>query len=441
MNNQEINMSNKNAVDSEKYIIAVALTDNKTIPIIADKIKPDFFYDGFCARVWKIILKLYTSEDAVDQIMVSNVLKLNKDKEKYSDNPITALAKITTDYWVASATIDSHIKTVREYWHKRECIKAFHEHLTKANKGTDTSGDVRESFNQALSDIDRSLDLGNDLQIGVGIDETIAEWGNKRGPSTGLKMLDEITGGFIPGDYHIYGARASMGKTALMCNFIRSVALIESVPSLGFSLEMSRQRMQTRLIGAEAKVSPKRLFMNQNITPNEQMRVDKSKLRWQQAPFYLDDQSGTSIEQIRFRTRKHVQEHGVKVIFVDYLQLVSIERKNIQNREQEVARIAEGLKGIGKDMNVCVIAFSQLSRETDRRIGNRPRLTDLRESGAIEQAADIIGLVHRPEYYGTTFDEEHGDMRGKAYIYIDKQRNGETGEVECDWDDKIAQFS
>ena len=432
-------MNEKNAVDSERCIIAVSLSDNKMIPIIADKIKPDFFYDQFCARLWRIILKLYASEDAVDQIMVGNVLKLNKDKASYGT--VIDLAKITSDYWVAPASIDSHIKIVREYWHKRSCIKALHEHLSKANDGTETTGEVRESFNQALSDIDRSLDLGNDLQIGVGIDDTIAEWGNKRGPSTGIKMLDEITGGFIPGDYHIYGARASMGKTSLMCNFIRSVSLIESVPALGFSLEMSRQRMQTRLIGAEAKISPKRLFMKIGINKNEEMRIDKAKLRWQQSPFFLDDQSGLSIEQLRFRTRKHVQENGIKVVFVDYLQLVSIEAKNITNREQEVARIAEGLKAIGKDLNVCVVAFSQLSRETDRRIGNRPRLTDLRESGAIEQAADIIGLIHRPEYYGTTFDEEHGDMRGKAYIYIDKQRNGETGEVECEWNDKIAQFA
>ena len=331
----------KKAVESEKCIIAVALFDNNTIPLIADQLRPEFFYDGQCGKLWKIILKLYSSEDAVDQVMVANVLMHNK------LGGVADLARICTDFWTAPVTIESHVKTVREAWYRRSYINTLSEYLSKANDTTTVTSKLNDSFSQAMTDIGNALEVGNDLHIADGIDSTMAEWGDNRGPSTGLKMLDEITGGFIPGDYHIYAARASMGKTALMCNFIRSAALIEKIPSMGFSLEMSRQRMQTRLIGAEAKISPKRLFMKENIQPNEDMRIGKAKLRWMQSTFWLDDQSGISIEQIRYRTRRAIQEHGIKVIFVDYLQLCTVEGRT-DTREQEVARVAEGLKPSGK---------------------------------------------------------------------------------------------
>jgi len=297
-----------------------------------------------------------------------------------------------------------------------------------------------DKHSQIALELSASLDGDSNTHVAVGLDDTVNEWGTKRGASTGLIELDNIVGGFIPGDTHIYAGRASMGKTALAIGFVRNVVIIDKIPSLFFSLEMSRSRVQTRIIGAEARISPYKLFMGEELTLEESARVSSAIGRLKgDCPLFIDDQAGISIEQIRFRTRRYIQEHKIKVVFVDYLQLVTYEG-DAQTREQEVARVAEGLKGIGKDLDVCVVALSQLSRETDRRQGNRPRLSDLRESGAIEQAADIVGFIHRPEYYGTTYDEEHGDLEGKAFLYIDKHRNGEVGEVELEFMSNYAQF-
>ena len=433
----------KVATRSEETIIAIALADNSTIPIIATQVKPEFFYSRKCARFWRIIEKVYNSEDVVDQVMVGNVIMSAKKKAERND--VVELARIASDAWSPSVTVDTHIKTVRALWHKREYVYNLVAHLDRSKEGPEPVEKIRDSFDSRMNELSMALDIGSDTHIGSDLSTAAEKWGHHRGIPTGLMMLDEITCGFMGGDYHVYAARASMGKTFLMCHFIREVCIAEKQPALCFSLEMSRYRMQTRLIGYNANISPKRIFMWDEIQPNEDMRIKKSHSTLNKTPLFLDDQAGVSIEQIRYRTRRHIQEYGVKVVFVDYLQLCTTEADNVGTREQEVARVAEGMKAIAKDLDVCVVSLSQLSRETDRRQGHRPRLSDLRESGAIEQAADIIGFLHRPEYYGSEFiDDGEGGTRsvvGRAFVYVDKNRNGETGEVECGWDDQIAQFN
>ena len=433
-----LKMHEKEAVESEKCIIAVCLTDNKVIPIVSNLIRPEFFYESRHSIIWATLIKIYNREDAVDQVMLSEVMKAQKTLAKVGG--IIYLSDVTTRYWTAPSIIESHCKIVREYWYRRSYIRAVYEQLNDANSSTDTTSGLMDKHSQIALELSASLDGDSNTHVAVGLDDTVNEWGTKRGASTGLIELDNIVGGFIPGDTHIYAGRASMGKTALAIGFVRNVVIIDKIPSLFFSLEMSRSRVQTRIIGAEARISPYKLFMGEELTLEESARVSSAIGRLKgDCPLFIDDQAGISIEQIRFRTRRYIQEHKIKVVFVDYLQLVTYEG-DAQTREQEVARVAEGLKGIGKDLDVCVVALSQLSRETDRRQGNRPRLSDLRESGAIEQAADIVGFIHRPEYYGTTYDEEHGDLEGKAFLYIDKHRNGEVGEVELEFMSNYAQF-
>jgi replicative DNA helicase len=429
----------KKAVESEKCILAVCMSDNKTISLASNLIRKEFFYETKNGTVWAALLKIYNREGAVDQVMLTEVLRAQKTLE--SIGGVVYLADLTANYWTSPTTIESHCKIVREYWLRRSYIKSVFEQLHGANDSPETTSSLMDQHSQAMLDLSTKLGGDTNTHVGVGLDDTVAEWGTRVGASTGISELNSLVGGFIPGDTHIYAGRASMGKTALAVGFVRNTVFVDKAPALFFSLEMSKSRVQTRLIGAEARISPYKLFMAEELTLKQSARVQKViETMKGDCPLFIDDQAGISIEQIRFRTRRYIQEYGVKVVFIDYLQLVTYEGK-AQTREQEVARVAEGLKGIGKDLNVCVVALAQLSRETDRRVGNRPRLSDLRESGAIEQAADIVGFIHRPEYYGTTYDEEHGDLEGKAFLYIDKHRNGEIGEVELEFSSDYAQFT
>jgi len=267
------------------------------------------------------------------------------------------------------------------------------------------------------------------------------------GLSTGYFALDELTSGLQSGEMIIVAARPSMGKTALALNLAEQIAL-GGGPGGGraavafFSLEMSRQTVTQRLLCAHSGVDSHKLRRNQ-LTEHDYERLMRSSGALSEAPVFIDDTPGMTIMQLRARARRLAAQHGVRCIIIDYLQLLTAPGSGRESRQVEVSAISRGVKALARELNVPVICLSQLNRGAEQREGHRPRMSDLRESGSIEQDADVICLLHREEYYhlqNPEWIEENPEKRGLAELIVAKQRNGPTGSVELTWDSRVTRF-
>ena len=262
------------------------------------------------------------------------------------------------------------------------------------------------------------------------------------GLSSGFEGIDKMTSGWQNSDLVIIAARPAMGKTAFVLSMMKKMAIDMRQPIAMFSLEMSNAQLVRRLMGNVCEISGEKL-RNGQLKPNEWAQLDARVQTMNDAPVYLDDTSGLSIFELRTKARRLVREHDVKMIMIDYLQLMTASGANFNSRQEEVSIISRSLKGLAKELNIPIIALSQLNRGVESREGNegkRPQLSDLRESGAIEQDADIVCFIHRPEYYGITLDENNRDMRGMAEFIIAKHRNGATGIVKMKFRHEFARF-
>ena len=262
------------------------------------------------------------------------------------------------------------------------------------------------------------------------------------GLSSGFEGIDKMTSGWQNSDLVIIAARPAMGKTAFVLSMMKKMAIDMRQPIAMFSLEMSNAQLVRRLMGNVCEISGEKL-RNGQLKPNEWAQLDARVQTMNDAPVYLDDTSGLSIFELRTKARRLVREHDVKMIMIDYLQLMTASGANFNSRQEEVSIISRSLKGLAKELDIPIVALSQLNRGVENREGNegkRPQLSDLRESGAIEQDADIVCFIHRPEYYGITLDENNRDMRGMAEFIIAKHRNGATGIVKMKFRHEFARF-
>jgi len=262
------------------------------------------------------------------------------------------------------------------------------------------------------------------------------------GLRSGFKELDKMTSGWQNSDLIIIAARPAMGKTAFVLSMAKNMALDYEYPVGIFSLEMSNVQLVNRLIINVCQIRGENIKSGR-LTDEEWMLLDKNIKHLYNAPIFIDDTPSLSIFELRTKARRLVREHGVKVIIIDYLQLMNASGMNFGSREQEVSTISRSLKGLAKELNIPVIALSQLNRSLESRQGNegkRPQLADLRESGAIEQDADIVCFIHRPEYYKITEDENGNSLIGIAEIILAKHRNGPTGIATMNFDAEYALF-
>ncbi|RMH29606.1 MAG: replicative DNA helicase [Planctomycetota bacterium] len=267
------------------------------------------------------------------------------------------------------------------------------------------------------------------------------------GVATGYLELDEITSGLQPGEMIIVAARPSMGKTALALNLAEQVALgggpgASPIPSLFFSLEMSRQAVAQRLLCARSGVDSQRLRRNM-LKDEDYQRLMATCGELDAAPLFIDDTPGMTVTQLRARARRAFTQHRVGCVFVDYLQLLTAPGAGRESRQVEVSAISRGIKALARELNVPIVCLSQLNRAAEQREGHRPRMSDLRESGSIEQDADVIMLLHREAYYhkrDSAWTRENADRENVAELIIAKQRNGPTGVVELEWDARTTRF-
>ena len=260
------------------------------------------------------------------------------------------------------------------------------------------------------------------------------------GLQTGYTDLDKMTSGWQNSDLIIIAARPAMGKTAFVLSMAKNMAIDFNTPIAIFTLEMANVQLVKRLISNVADLNGEQIKSGK-LTPEEWDRLNSRLRNVYSAPLYLDETPGLSITELRTKARRLVRDRGVRMIMIDYLQLMTASGMKLGSREQEVSTISRSLKGLAKELNIPIIALSQLNRSTETREDKRPVLSDLRESGAIEQDADIVCFIHRPEYYTKSTEDEHGnDIRGLAELIVAKHRSGAVGDVKLRFVSKFARF-
>jgi replicative DNA helicase len=435
------------AVDLEEAVLGAMMIDKKGVDDVIDILHAEMFYTREHQLIYEAIYSLFQNSEPTDLLTVANQLR----KEGNIDS-------IGGDYYLvnltqkvaSSAHIEYHARIIQEMYIKRQLISISAE-IEK--KSFDTTIDVFDLLDEAEAKLfevtQGNLKKGSEDAEGLVSQaiKKIQEIGNQQGMSgiaTGFTRLDELTSGWQPSDLVILAARPGMGKTAFVMSMAKNMAIDFGTPAAIFSLEMSSVQLITRMISSETGLSSEKLRKG-NLEPHEWEQLNVKVKNLSKAPIFIDDTPSLSIFDLRAKARRLASQHGIKVIIIDYLQLMTA--GNTQkggNREQEISMISRNLKALAKELNVPVIALSQLSRAVETRGGSkRPLLSDLRESGAIEQDADIVSFIYRPEYYGLTEwdDEEHTPCDGQAEFIVAKHRNGGLDNIRLKFTGHLAQFS
>lgn len=417
------------AVDLEEAVLGAMMINKKGLNETIEILEEEYFYRPQHQAIYSAITTLFNESQPIDLLTVSNQLKKDgKYDEVGGDVYLVGL----TEKVSSSAHIEYHARVVQEKYIMRKLIEISSDIIEQAY---DETSDIFELLNEAESEIFKITDgsLNNESQsskdlVKAAIDQ-IKAMSQKEGLSgvpSGFRDIDKITSGFHPSDLVILAARPGMGKTAFVLSMARNIAIDYQTPVAVFSLEMSSVQLVTRLIVGETGIDNDKIKKGQ-LNDAEWKQLYTKVRDLENAPLYIDDTPALNVFDLRAKCRRLVSQYGVKMIIIDYLQLMTTKDKGGGNREQEISTISRSLKAIAKELNVPVIALSQLSRAVESRGGNkRPLLSDLRESGAIEQDADIVSFIYRPEYYkmDTWDDEEHTPCQGQAEFIIAKHRNG-----------------
>ena len=413
---------------------------------VQEYLKVETFYAEEHHIIFKAIQDLSFEMKAIDLFTVTERLKSQKELTKVGG--AAYLAQLTQR--VASAAhVEFHAKIIAQKYVQRELIRSATEIQRRSyDEETDVTELIgfaeQEIFRVSEGNVKRSVQSAADIlhKALKQIEEASKTAGEYNGVRSGFTDIDSVTLGWQPSDLIIIAARPSMGKTAFVLTMARNMAVEFKSPVAFFSLEMSSVQLMNRLIVAETQLNPKDLRTG-NLTPDQWVHLESQTVELGRAPLYIDDTPALSVYEFRSKARRLKTQHGIKLIIIDYLQLMTAATPETRgNREQEVSLISRTLKAIAKELDVPIIALSQLSRNVENRGGSkRPQLSDLRESGAIEQDADVVAFIHRPEYYGLTTDENNMPTAGMAEIIIAKHRNGEVTDVPLRFIKDQAKFA
>ncbi len=434
------------AVDLEEVVIGALMIDKKGVDEVIDILHPEVFYKPAHQYIFEAIFTLFENSQPVDLLTVSAQLKKEGKLELVGGEfyLIQLTQKVSS-----SAHIEFHARIVLQKFIQRSLIKISNEIIEASyDESTDVFDllDTAESklYEVTQGNIKRSSETAQSLVIQA--KKRIEEIANKEGLSgvpSGFTKLDKLTSGWQPSDLIIIAARPGMGKTALTLSMARNMAVEHNIPVAFFSLEMSSVQLITRLISSETHLSSEKLRTG-NLEKYEWEQLNVKVKGLEKAPLFIDDSPSLSIFDLRAKARRLSSQHGIKLIVVDYLQLMTAGgSQKGGNREQEISTISRNLKALAKELNIPVIALSQLSRAVETRGGSkRPLLSDLRESGAIEQDADIVSFIYRPEYYKIDEwdDDEHSPTAGQAELIIAKHRNGGLDEIRLKFVGNLGKF-
>lgn len=431
------------AIDIEEAVLGALMLEPSAITDVLDIISPDCFYKEINRKIFSAISSLASKHAPVDLFTISEELKSSGDLEIVGG--VSYLSQLSMKIG-AAAHLDYHAKILVQKYIQRELISISYGVQKDAFDDATSVDDLLDTTQQKLFTLaDRNMRKEAQViqyVINDAIDELQRNQLRQDGLSgipSGYTAIDRVTLGWQPSDLIIIAARPSMGKTAFVLTMARNMAVEHKVPVAFFSLEMSSVQLVKRLMISETGLDSDKIKGGKKLQDFEWEQLNMRLRQLVKAPLYIDDTPSLSINELRSKARKLVSIHGVKMIVIDYLQLMTGPPELRGMREQEVSAISRSLKAIAKELNVPVIALSQLSRAVETRGGaKRPQLSDLRESGAIEQDADLVLFIHRPDYYGNA--DENPAMKGVTDIIIAKHRNGAVCDVQLKFRNSEVRF-
>lgn len=426
-------------LEAEASLIGSILLDGESIGQIADNVRPEDFYEDRHSLIYAAMVSLYDNHRPIDLLTLSDELKKTKSLDKVGGS--SYLTELTNQVPTASH-IERYAEIVSEKAVRRRLIKAA-QNISKhsydedqpvnqllAQSEADLFAVSQEAIGQDLVSIENVLTQSFDR-----LEELHKDKSKLRGVPTGFPALDKLLAGMQPSDLVVLASRPSMGKSTLAMNIAHHVAVREKQAVLVFSLEMSKEQLVDRLLSAEAAVDAWKIRTG-NLNDEDFERLGQAMGQLSEAPIYIDDTPVINVLEMRTKARREKHRRPLGLIIVDYLQLMSANSyRNTENRVQEISEISRGLKAIARELNVPVLALSQLSRSVEQRSPQIPQLADLRESGSIEQDADVVMFIYREDYYNTETDRQH-----ITDVFIKKHRNGPTGKIELYFNQEKVQF-
>lgn len=423
------------AKEIEEAVIGAVLLDSSAISKVVEILHPSCFYFKKNERIWEAILKLYRSNEPIDMLTVSNELK-SGDNEL--NEVVMYLVNLTNSVSGAS-NIESHAHILKERYLRRKLIEI---QIASVSVLYEDSVDVFEELNKLMGEIDKinaEISRLSNITFYDAVANRVTELKEaskhnyRTGVESGLNDVDRVTLGFQPSDLIILAGRPAMGKTAFAVDIARNQAKNGTAVGI-FSLEMSVNQLIDRILASETEIDLS-VIRKGGLTGQQWERLDDKTLSVMEYPMYVCDKGGLGINDIISIAKGWKLKHNIQILYIDYIQLISGTGNKAQNREQEVSEISRKLKGLAKELNIPIIALSQLSRKCEERSDKRPMLSDLRESGAIEQDADMVIFPFCPSYYDESADKE------LCQIIIEKYRNGKTGMVNVRFQKEIQKFS
>ncbi|MEX0646652.1 MAG: replicative DNA helicase [Balneolaceae bacterium] len=435
------------AVEIEEAVLGAMLIEHEAATIALQLLRAGDFYKPANKHIFETLFDLYERDNPLDLLTVENELR---DKNLLDTVGGSGYLADLTRSVSSAANVDYHAQIISEKAIKRNLILNCNEIIKTAYDSTSDAYDVLDGAEQKIFDIANTKSRANATAIGDILKDTLAYLEDLRGKPAGVTGVpagldvDHYTSGWQRGDLIIIAARPSMGKTAFTLTCARNAALhpdenLQANVAL-FSLEMSSQQLVQRFLTMEARIDAQAARTGR-LKDEDFKRLIDAASRLFTARIFIDDTPSLSVMELRTKCRRLKSEHDIGLIVVDYLQLMTANSRDIGNREQEIATISRGLKALAKELDVPVIALSQLSRQVEQRGGDkRPQLSDLRESGSIEQDADVVCFLYRPEYYGITTTAEGESTNGLAELIIGKQRNGPVGSSRMFFVKEYARF-
>ncbi len=438
------------ALDIERVVLGAILIDKDAFSMVSEILHPETFYEPRNQKVYNAIRTLSMNDSPVDMLTVTEQLKSEGTIEEVGG---PAYIVELSSRVASSANIEYHSRILAQKYLARQLISFASNIGTKAFDETVDVDELMQEAEGSLFQLSQKNMRQDYTQIDPVITQAVTILQNAAANSEGLTGipsgytgLDNITSGWQDSDLVIIAGRPAMGKTSFALSIAKNIAVDNNIPIAFFSLEMNNVQLVNRLISNVCGISGQKILSGQ-LTPDEWERLDNNLRKLTGSPIYVDDTPSLSIFELRTKARRLVREKGVKIMMIDYLQLMNANGMKYGNRQEEVSTISRSLKGLAKELNIPILALSQLNRTVENRDnkndadGKRPQLSDLRESGAIEQDADMVLFVHRPEYYRILQDNEGRDLRGMAQIIIAKHRKGATGDVLLNFRGEFTRFS
>ena len=433
------------AVDLEEAVLGAMMLEQTAVNAVIDVLGSESFYKPSHKKIYETIQQLFNDSEPIDLLTVTEALRKEGNLEFVGG--AYAIANLTTRV-ASTANVEFHARIISQKHIQRELIRVSSNIIEKAfDEKTDVfdlldeaesglfevaEGNIRKSFEVMRSVVKKAIEY---------IDKARSNDSGVSGIPSGFSDLDKMTGGWQRSDMIVLAARPGMGKTAFVLTMCRNVAVDEGIPCAVFSLEMSSVQLVQRLIAAETEISSDK-FRKGNLEDHEYQQLHDRIGKLSKAPLFIDDTPGLNVFELRAKCRRMKQQHGIDLVVIDYLQLMTGGSNSNGNREQEISSISRSIKSIAKELDIPIIALSQLSRMVETRGGDkRPMLSDLRESGAIEQDADMVSFIYRPEYYGFTEHEEGLSTQGLAEFIIAKHRHGGLGTINMKFIGKLAKFT